>query len=149
MSRPGKTYKSKTLATWLALVGGALGLHRFYLKGLGDPWGWLFPMPTLLGLYGIARARQFGQDDHWSWLLMPLLGVVLSVAMLTAIVYGLMPDEKWNARYNPVGRASHSGWAAVIGAMLSLLIGGGVLMATLAFSGQRYFEYQVEATRPT
>ena len=149
MSRPGKTYKSKTLATWLALVGGALGLHRFYLKGLGDPWGWLFPMPTLLGLYGIARARQFGQDDHWSWLLMPLLGVVLSVAMLTAIVYGLMPDEKWNARYNPVGRASHSGWAAVIGAVLSLLIGGGVLMATLAFSGQRYFEYQVEATRPT
>ena len=142
-------YKSKTLATWLALVGGALGLHRFYLKGLGDPWGWLFPMPTLLGLYGIARARQFGQDDHWSWLLMPLLGVVLSVAMLTAIVYGLMPDEKWNARYNPVGRASHSGWAAVIGAVLSLLIGGGVLMATLAFSGQRYFEYQVEATRPT
>ena len=149
MSRPGKTYKSKTLATWLALVGGALGLHRFYLKGLGDPWGWLFPMPTLLGLYGITRARQFGQDDHWSWLLMPLLGVVLSVAMLTAIVYGLMPDEKWNARYNPVGRASHSGWAAVIGAVLSLLIGGGVLMATLAFSGQRYFEYQVEATRPT
>ena len=149
MSPPGTNYKSKTLATWLALVGGALGLHRFYLKGLGDPWGWLFPMPTLLGLYGIARARQFGQDDHWSWLLMPLLGVVLSVAMLTAIVYGLMPDEKWNARYNPVGRASHSGWAAVIGAVLSLLIGGGVLMATLAFSGQRYFEYQVEATRPT
>ena len=28
--------KNKTLATWLAFVGGPLGLHRFYLKGLGD-----------------------------------------------------------------------------------------------------------------
>ena len=148
MTRPGSGYKSKTLATWLAFLGGAFGLHRFYLKGLRDPWGWLLPLPTLLGLYGIARARQFGQDDHWSWALIPLLGIVLSVAMLTAIVYGLTPDDKWNARYNPVGRGSHSGWAAVMGAVLSLLIGGGVLMATLAFSGQRYFEYQVEEVRP-
>ncbi len=149
MNRLGSGYKSKTLATWIALLGGAFGLHRFYLKGLSDPWGWLLPVPTLLGLYGIVRARQFGQDDHWSWALIPLLGIVLSVAMLTAIVYGLTPDEKWNARYNPVGRGSHSGWAAVMAAVLSLLIGGGVLMATLAFSGQRYFEYQVEAARPT
>lgn len=147
MTRLGEGYKSKTLATWIALVGGAFGLHRFYLNGLSDSWGWLHPVPALLGLYGIARARQFGQDDHWSWLLIPLLGGAISVAMLTAIVYGLMPDEKWNARYNPVGRSSHSGWAAVMGAVLSLLIGGGVLIATLAFSGQRYFEYQVESAQ--
>ena len=41
--------KSKTLATWIALVGGSLGLHRFYLFGLRDAWGWLHPWPTLLG----------------------------------------------------------------------------------------------------
>ena len=28
--------KNKTVATWLALLGGPLGLHRFYLHGLGD-----------------------------------------------------------------------------------------------------------------
>lgn len=137
------------LATWLSLLGGTFGLHRFYLNGLSDRWAWMHPVLALPGLYGIARARQFGLDDHWSWLLIPLLGIAVSVAMLTAIVYGLMTDEKWNARYNPEGRASQGGWAAVLGAALGLLIGGGVLMATLAFSSQRYFEYQVEsAHRP-
>ena len=28
--------KNKTLATWLAFLGGPLGLHRFYLHGFGD-----------------------------------------------------------------------------------------------------------------
>ena len=50
--------KSKTLATWVALIGGSLGLHRFYLHGLRDRWGWLFLWPTLVGLYGVQRMRQ-------------------------------------------------------------------------------------------
>jgi len=37
--------KNKTLATWLTFFGGPLGLHRFYLRGLGDLWGWLLPLP--------------------------------------------------------------------------------------------------------
>ena len=137
-------YKSKALATWIALVVGAFGLHRFYLHGPRDPWGWLFPLPAMIGLYGVHRARQLGQDDHLAWFLIPLLGLVLATTMLSAIVYALMPDEKWNARYNPGGRVSRSGWATVIGAALALLIGAGVLMATIAFSGQRFFEYQAE-----
>jgi high-affinity Fe2+/Pb2+ permease len=56
----------------------------------------------------------------------------------------LTPDSQWDGRYNPRGPASRSGWAAVIGAVLALLLGAGVLMATIAFSGQRYFEYQAE-----
>ena len=28
--------KNKTVAAWLAFLGGPLGLHRFYLHGLGD-----------------------------------------------------------------------------------------------------------------
>lgn len=142
-------FKSKTLTTWIALVGGAFGLHRFYLHGLRDGWGWLFPLPTLLGLYGILRARELGLDDHASWVLIPLLGAALSVAMLSAIVCGLTPDDKWNARHNPAGRTSRSGWGAVIGVVLALMIGGGVLMATLAFSAQRFFEYQAEQARAT
>jgi len=35
--------RSKTIATWLALLGGSLGLHRFYLLGWRDPWAWLHP----------------------------------------------------------------------------------------------------------
>jgi hypothetical protein len=31
MSAVGGGSRSKTLATWIALLGGSLGLHRFYL----------------------------------------------------------------------------------------------------------------------
>lgn len=140
--------KSKTLATWLALLGGGLGLHRFYLHGLRDAWGWLHPPLTGLGLLGMQRVQQFGQDDRAAWLLMPWLGVSLSVAMLAAIVYGLTPDEKWDARHNPQGPGTpRAGWPVVIGVVLSLLIGATVLMSTIAFSVQRLVELQVEAQR--
>ena len=149
--RAGKqlpAHKSKTLATWIALIGGGLGLHRFYLHGRRDMWGWLHPLPFGLGIYGIRRVERLGQDDALSWLLIPLLGLVVAASMLAAIVYGLTPDERWDARHNPHGPASAaSGWSAVIGVVLALFFGSGVLMATLAFSAQRYFEWQVEEGR--
>ena len=67
-------YRSKTLAAWLALVAGPLGVHRFYLHGWADLWGWLHPWPTLLGIAGVLRMRALGQDDHLAWLLIPVLG---------------------------------------------------------------------------
>jgi hypothetical protein len=139
--------KSKTLATWIALVGGSLGLHRFYLFGFRDVWGWLHPLPTLLGLYGVQRMLDFGQDDQLSWALVPLLGAMVAASMLAAIVYGLTSDEKWDRRFNPDDGVSKSGWGAVIGVVLALMLGAGVLMATIAFSGQRFFEYQIEEAR--
>ncbi|MEO8125091.1 MAG: hypothetical protein ABI633_13670, partial [Burkholderiales bacterium] len=81
--------------------------------------------------------------------LIPLLGLTLASAMLSALVYALGPDEKWNARYNPSGPASRSGWVTVIGAIVALMLGAGVLMATLAFSAQRFYEIQAEAPAET
>lgn len=135
--------RSKTLATWLALLGGGFGLHRFYLHGLRDALGWLMPWPTLAGLAGVIRMRNLGQDDHAAWLLIPLLGLMLSQAMLTAIVYGLTPDEKWAARHGADGPVRRTTWGPVLGAITALLLGGGVLMGTLAFGGQKFFEYQM------
>lgn len=134
--------KHKAVATWLALLVGAFGLHRFYLHGLKDRWGWLFPLPTLLGLMGVQRMNHLGQDDRLAWVLIPLLGISLVAALLGGIVYGLTSDERWNARFNPGRAPSTSGWGAVIGVVLCLLVGGTTLMATLAFSAQRYFESQ-------
>ena len=135
--------KHKAVATWLALLGGVFGLHRFYLYGFKDRWAWLFPLPTLFGLVGLQRMNALGQDDRLAWLLLPLLGISLVAALLSGIVYGLMPDERWNARFNPGRAAESSGWGAVIGVILCLFIGGTALMATVAFSAQRYFEAQV------
>lgn len=135
--------KHKAAATWLALLAGVFGAHRFYLHGPKDRWGWAFPLPTLLGLVGVQRMNALGQDDRLAWLLIPLLGISLVAALLSGIVYGLMPDERWNERFNRGRSASTGGWAAVIGVVLCLFIGGIALMSTIAFSAQRYFESQV------
>jgi len=139
-----KHYRSKTLATWIAVIGGSLGLHRFYLFGFRDAWGWLHPLPTLIGLYGVQRVFDLGQDDHLSWLLIPLLGLMIAQAMLMAILYGLTPDEKWDTRHNPGSAVHGTRWAPVLGVIAALMLGAGVLMATIAFSGQRFFEWQIE-----
>ena len=138
----GRRHRSKLVATWLALVFGSLGLHRFYLHGLKDPWGWLFPLPTLVGVYGVLRMRALGGDDLLPWFLIPWLGLTLSAAMLTAVIYGLTPDEKWTARHNPDGAPTRTGWATIIGVILALSVGAVIGVATIAFTAQRVFEYQ-------
>lgn len=144
---PSASPRSKTLAAWLAFLGGTLGLHRFYLRGLRDVWGWVLVLPTLLGLLGVQRMDHLGQDDRLAWLLIPLLGATVSVAMLSAIVIALTPDEKWDARFNPGGPPSATGWGPVLAAVAALLIGGAVLMGTIAFGGQKFFEWQLEGQR--
>ncbi|MBH1965326.1 MAG: TM2 domain-containing protein [Comamonadaceae bacterium] len=143
--------KNKTFATWLTFLGGPLGLHRFYLRGFGDWLGWLLPIPTAIGVYGIMRLTRFGQDDQWTWLLLPVLGFTFAGCALTAIIYGLMSPEKWNARFNPElapdAAPGRTNWFTIIGISLSLMIGTAVLMASIAFSFQRYFEYQIEEAR--
>jgi hypothetical protein len=140
-------YRSKTLATWLALLAGAFGAHRFYLHGPRDAWAWLHPWPTLAGLYGIQRVQALGQDDPLSWLLLPLLGLMIAQACLFAILFGLTPDERWNARRNPGSPVRATGWGPVLGVIAALMVGATALMATIAFGGQRYFEWQVEEAR--
>jgi hypothetical protein len=132
------------MATWLAVIGGVFGAHRFYLYGWRDLQGWLYPLPTLIGLAGVQRMRAFGQDDHIAWVLIPVLGLSISLAMLTAIVYGLTPDDKWAVRHAQPPQAT--GWAPVLGVIVALLLGASVLMGTVAFSGQRFFEWQLEDT---
>ena len=151
---------SKSLATWIAVIGGSVGLHHFYLHGLRSRWGWLYPIPTIVGLVGAVRMRNLGVDDHLSWALVPWLGLTISVGMLCAIVIGLTTDAKWARLYagdpsQPVVQATrdeddespppgmvHTGWVPVLGVILALMIGGGVLMGTIAFSVEKSFDIQ-------
>jgi len=143
--------KNKTIAAWLAFIGGPLGLHRMYLYGLGDVWAWVHPIPTALGIYGVQRALEFGQDDGLSWVLTPLAGFTFAITALHAIVYGLMSTEKWNALFNPQGdpgaEAGKTSWATIGAVVLALLVGTTVLMSSIVFSFQRYFEHQIEEAR--
>jgi hypothetical protein len=140
-------YRSKAAATWLAVTLGTLGAHRFYLHGTNDKLGWLHPLPTMAGLVGAMRMKSFGVDDRLAWLLIPILGLMISQAMLHAIVYGLTPDEKWDARHNPGAPVHATRWAPVLGAITALMVGGAVLMGTIAFVGEKAFELQLEPKR--
>ena len=143
--------KNKTLATWITFIGGPFGLHRFYLFSTGDRLGWLISIPTAAGIYGVYRARAFGLDDPWSWVLIPLLGFTIAACAINALVYGLMTTEKWNLRFNPNAPAQsgdgQTNWFTIGALAASLLVGTTVLMASLAYSFQHYFEYQVAEAR--
>jgi hypothetical protein len=132
--------RSRTLATWLALLAGLFGAHRFYLHGRRDLLAWIHPVLSLAGLAGVIRMRNLGQDDHAAWLLIPLFGIMVAVVMLSTIVIGLTPAERWSARFGARGAAT--GWPVVIALVVALLVGGAALMGTLAFAGQMFFEYQ-------
>ena len=137
---PGARPRSRAVATWLALLGGGLGLHRFYLHGSRDLWAWLHPWPTLVGAYGFWRMREFGVDDARGSLLVPFLGIMLAATMLQAIVYGLAGDERWAARYGATSAEVQRGWLTYLGVIVALAVGTSVAVATIAFTAQRYFE---------
>jgi hypothetical protein len=140
--------KNKTWAAWLAFIGGPIGLHRFYLHGMKDWLGWLLPIPTLLGIWGLQRIQAYGLDDSLSWVLVPLLGFNFAASALVAIIYGLKTPEAWNQRFNPdldpLSAGGQTHWGTIAAVVLSLMIGTGVLMASLAYSFQHFFEYQIE-----
>ena len=140
--------RNKTVAVWLTLLTGPLGLHRVYLHRRFDGISCLLLLPTLVGAYGMLRAREAGVDDHLSWLLIPWVGLSVAASSLTAIVYGLMETEKWNASFNPAlpleGAAGESGWLTIGGVVCALLLGATMLLSSIAFGFQRYFEYQAE-----
>ena len=143
--------KNKTWAAWLAFLGGPLGLHRFYLHGVRDPLAWLLPIPTALGLYGLYRARTLGLDDPMGWVLVPVLGFTIAGCALRAILYALMTPQAWNRRHNPhaptEAAAGQTHWGTIGAIVAALMIGTAVLMASMVYSFQRYFEYQIEEAR--
>jgi hypothetical protein len=137
--------KNKTFTVWLILLLGSLGLQRLYLAGRYDRWAWLTLLPSLVGWYGVVRARTLGLDDLWSWALIPFGGFTLAASALLAIRYGLMEAAAWNARFNPQAdpqdAAGQTHGLTVLGLGAALMFGTTVLMATIAFSFQRYFEF--------
>lgn len=143
--------RNKTAAVWLALLGGSLGLHRFYLRGPGDWLGWLHPIAAALGWMGVERVQQHGQDDQLSWVLIPFLGLSITAACLAGIVYALADREKWNRWFNPQANtqdvAGATNWLTIGALVFSLMLGAVAFMGSLAFGIQRYFEYQVEEAR--
>ncbi|WP_296655634.1 NINE protein [Paraburkholderia sp.] len=141
-------FRSRTLTAALACFLGSFGAHRFYLYGPRDVWGWAHVIGTLIGIPGVLLLAATARASIPGWALAVIGAVSVLSAFLAAIVYGLRPDEKWDAQFNAqTGRTSRSGWTVVLIVIFSLLIGAFLLMTGLALSFQTYFESQVEAAK--
>lgn len=141
-------FRSKTLTAALAFLFGYIGLHRFYLYGMRDKYGWAHIVGIVLGAFGYLLLAETERASLLGWALAFPGAISLLAAFLSAIVYGLRPDAKWDAQFNAhTGRSSRSGWTVIFVVIFSLLFGAFLLMTGLALTFQTYFESQVEAAK--
>ena len=121
-------HKNKTFATFLSLVLGGLGVHRFYLRGSLDRLGLIHvaSVPIAGLVYGLAP-----QAD-WFFKILPLL-VSCIAGFVEALVIGVMSDEKFDAAFNArSGRTSESIWVLALLLVATMMVGATVLIATMA-----------------
>ena len=124
------SHKNKTFAALLALLFGGAGLHRFYVHGMRDRWGWLHAAALLLSGGLLAQ-------DPSRALLVNTAPLVLSVlaACIETFVIGLMADEKWDARYNATsGQQSDTSWMVAVLMVINLGYGATLMLIALARS---------------
>lgn len=141
-------HKNKLLFCALGLLTPGTGLNVFYLKGLLNIWAWLH----LIGLFsGILGWKLLGASDMSSalgWILAAYGFISLQASWLTTIVYGLRPDEKWDAQFNSDSpQKSESGWLVVLCVIISLMVGAAVLMSGLAIAFEQHFISQFEESK--
>ena len=142
-SSPLPRFRSKTLTALLAFLLGSLGAHRFYLRGWRDVFAWAHFIATALGVRGVMLLAATERTSTLGWALAVPGAISLLAAFLAAIVYGLRPDQKWDAQFNAGHtKRSRSGWGVVFVVIFSLFIGALLLMSGLALSFQTYFEAQ-------
>lgn len=133
-------FRSRPLAAFLALVGGLLGAHRWYL---GARAAWLPPLIALPALAWTLGEAEFlrAPGAH-------VAGLVWVEALLEAIYIALRPDAAWDARWNPDNpRRSHNGVLPVLLAIASLILAAIVLMSVLALSFETLFSARPGLTR--
>lgn len=121
-------YKNKTLATALALTLGTLGAHRFYLHGAVDRAGLLHI--SSLPIAGLIFSNANGVNPFYALLPLFISGIAASIE---ALVIGLMPDEKWDARFNAASSTrTRSSWILAVLLVTTLLVGTTALIATIS-----------------
>lgn len=118
-------HRSKVTAAWLACLFGVLGAHWWYM---GRRYAWVV---TLFSLSLLTLA--FFSAVWWNNPAFLLLIIPTADGVIEAVVFALMDDKKFDARYNPrSSQATRTGWHAVLVAIFSTLMGGTVLIFGIA-----------------
>lgn len=113
-------YKSKTAVSLLSALVGSLGLHRFYLYGYRDIFGWIYLSASSLYLAVAAVSLSSSSLGVRVALLFP---IPVFVSAIEALVIGLTDDTKWDKRHNgSIPNRTQSGWRLVVLLVLTLAI---------------------------
>lgn len=114
-------HKNKTLATLLAVVLGGPGTHRFYLYGVKDFWAWNYVLAFILFGCALALTRS---PHSLGVSLVALFPLSIFAGWIEALVMGLTPDKKWDAKHNAASqRVSASGWPVILLLVLTFAFG--------------------------
>jgi len=126
-------FRHKAFSALLAALLGSLGVHRVYL---GLRLWWLPISVTMLTLPLLIGVHNWYQTPAFFILMIPVIA-----GFIHALILALMPDEKFDARYNlKSARKNNSGWNAVLIAILTLGLGAIIVMTWLALLLQTVFE---------
>ncbi|NYT65194.1 hypothetical protein H0A58_04335 [Alcaligenaceae bacterium] len=120
-----KRHRNKVVVAWLASLLGGLGIHWWYM---GRRHAWIV---TTFSLCMLAWIPFF--PEWWNNPAIFLLMIPITDGVIESLVFALMPDEKFDARYNPhSNQKTATGWNAVIAAIVSTFLGGTVLIFGIA-----------------
>jgi len=142
--------KSKLLFCALGLFFPGSGLNCFYLQGIKSFWAWTQLLALIGGVIGWGLLKDARFISAPGWVLLTFGFIALEASWLTTITFGLRPDEKWDAQFNP-GIAeqdrSQSGWLVILTVIFSLVLGAGVMMTFLAIAFEQFFISQLQEAR--
>lgn len=118
-------HRNKVTAAWLASLLGVFGAHWWYM-GRRHAW-----MVTVFSVLMLVLAQFF--PVWWSNPAFLLLLIPATDGVIESLVFALMDDKKYDARYNPGSSVvTRTGWGAVIAAIVSTLLGGTVIVFGIA-----------------
>lgn len=118
-------FRHKVTVGLLAALLGVVGAHWWYLK---RPYAWLVTTYSVVLMVLSAFAEVWWENPAFFLLFIPILN-----GFIEAIVWCLMSDTRFDARFNPgLKRERPSGWGAILVAAFTLLIGTVAFMFGIA-----------------
>jgi len=141
---------SKLIFCALGFFFPGSGLNCFYLQGLKSFWAWAQLFALIGGIAGWTILKSANFHSAHGWILITFGFIAIEASWLTTIAFGLRPDEKWDAQFNPgieEHRLTRSGWPVILTVIFSLVFGAAVMMTFLAVSFEQFFISQLHEAR--
>lgn len=118
-------FRHKVTVGLLAALLGCVGAHWWYLR---RPYAWLVTTISLCLMVASSFADVWWENPAFFLLFIPTLN-----GFFEAVIWCLMSDAKFDARFNPgLTRTTPSGWGAILVAAFTLLIGTVAFMFGIA-----------------